>query len=241
MSTAQTPEQNSFVKRRNHTLVEAARTMLSAAKVPLFFSAGAIATSCFTQNRSLVIPRYEKTLITSSMAENRYSTTSKAYRVYNKRTRVIVETIHVNFDELPHIASDHVSSKPVPKCSTTALEHGSLSPSPQSQENVPHTAEIVTTSNELDLLFSLMFDQLLNGTTPVVPNFSDVHAADAPDKRQRQNTTSHPSTTVAADIPPLIFQTTPETTNQAPNQAPTVTSTKNINQSETNKENAQVE
>ncbi|GJW61581.1 retrovirus-related pol polyprotein from transposon TNT 1-94 [Tanacetum coccineum] len=129
MSTAQTPEQNSFVKRRNHTLVEAARTMLSAAKVPLFFSAGAIATSCFTQNRSLVIPRYEKTLITSSMAEN-------------------------------------------PK--------------------------IVTTSNELDLLFSLMFDELLNGTTPVVPKFSDVHAADAPDKRQLQNTTSSPSTTVAS-------------------------------------------
>nr|GEZ03526.1 integrase, catalytic region, zinc finger, CCHC-type, peptidase aspartic, catalytic [Tanacetum cinerariifolium] len=29
------------------------------------------------------------------------------YRVYNKRTRVIVEMIHVNFDELPHMASDH--------------------------------------------------------------------------------------------------------------------------------------
>nr|GFC12353.1 retrovirus-related Pol polyprotein from transposon TNT 1-94 [Tanacetum cinerariifolium] len=36
--------------------------MLSAAKVPLFFWAEAIATACFTQNRSLVIPRHEKTL-----------------------------------------------------------------------------------------------------------------------------------------------------------------------------------
>nr|GEW39382.1 Gag-Pol polyprotein [Tanacetum cinerariifolium] len=35
--------------------------MLSAAKVPLFFWAEAIATVCFTQNRSLVIPRREKT------------------------------------------------------------------------------------------------------------------------------------------------------------------------------------
>ncbi|GKC61199.1 retrovirus-related pol polyprotein from transposon TNT 1-94 [Tanacetum coccineum] len=35
-STARTPEQSSFVKRRNHTLVEAARTMLSTAKVPLW-------------------------------------------------------------------------------------------------------------------------------------------------------------------------------------------------------------
>ncbi|GJW20489.1 retrovirus-related pol polyprotein from transposon TNT 1-94 [Tanacetum coccineum] len=49
------------VERRNRTLVEAARTMLSAAKVPLFFWAEAIATTCFTQNRSLVIPRHEKT------------------------------------------------------------------------------------------------------------------------------------------------------------------------------------
>nr|GEZ27589.1 hypothetical protein [Tanacetum cinerariifolium] len=36
-SVARTPEQNGVVERRNRTLVEAARTMLSAAKVPLFF------------------------------------------------------------------------------------------------------------------------------------------------------------------------------------------------------------
>nr|GEW25044.1 hypothetical protein [Tanacetum cinerariifolium] len=45
---SQTPEQNDVVKRRNRTLVEAARTMLSAVKVPLFFWAEAIATACFT-------------------------------------------------------------------------------------------------------------------------------------------------------------------------------------------------
>nr|GEX22586.1 hypothetical protein [Tanacetum cinerariifolium] len=63
------PAQGFFTKRQllehlnkttNRTLVEAARTMLSVAKVPLFFWAEAIATTCFTQNRSLVIPRHEK-------------------------------------------------------------------------------------------------------------------------------------------------------------------------------------
>nr|GFB78029.1 retrovirus-related Pol polyprotein from transposon TNT 1-94 [Tanacetum cinerariifolium] len=44
-SVARTPEQNGVVERRNRTLVEAARTMLSAAKVPLFFWAEAIATA----------------------------------------------------------------------------------------------------------------------------------------------------------------------------------------------------
>nr|GFB08029.1 ribonuclease H-like domain-containing protein [Tanacetum cinerariifolium] len=43
-SVAQTPEQNRVVERRNRTLVEAGRTMLS----PLFFWAEAIATTCFT-------------------------------------------------------------------------------------------------------------------------------------------------------------------------------------------------
>ncbi|GJU98850.1 hypothetical protein Tco_1328121 [Tanacetum coccineum] len=166
-----------------------------------------------------------------------YSTQSRAYRVYNKRTRVIIKTIHVNFDELPQMASDHVSSDPVPQCSTTVLKQVSLSPGPQSQENVPQPAETVTTSNELDFLFSLMFDELLNGTTQIVLKSSAVHATDAPNQRQQQNTTPSTSTTVAADIPPLNIQTTPETTSQAP----TVTGNENIIQAETNKKYAQVD
>ncbi|GJR91898.1 hypothetical protein Tco_0215909 [Tanacetum coccineum] len=45
---------------------------------------------------------------------------------------------------------------------------------------------------------------------------------------------------VVPDRPPLNIQTTPETTSLAPTQAPTVTAIENINQAETNKENAQV-
>nr|GEW02445.1 ribonuclease H-like domain-containing protein [Tanacetum cinerariifolium] len=52
-----------------------------------------------------------------------YSTQSRAYRVFNTRTKVIMESIHVNFDELPHMASDHVSSDPAPECQRMALEH----------------------------------------------------------------------------------------------------------------------
>ncbi|GJX99389.1 gag-pol polyprotein [Tanacetum coccineum] len=103
--------------------------------------------------------------------------------------------------------------------------------------NVPHAAETVTTSNELDLLFSVMFDELLNGTATVVSKTSAVNAADAPDKRQQQNTTQSTRTTVDADLPPLHIQITPATTNQAP----TVTADKNINQAKTHVENAQVE
>nr|GEY11944.1 hypothetical protein [Tanacetum cinerariifolium] len=52
-SVDRTPEQNGVVERQNRTLVEATRTMLSAAKVPLFFWAEAIATTRFTQNHNI--------------------------------------------------------------------------------------------------------------------------------------------------------------------------------------------
>nr|GEX84008.1 retrovirus-related Pol polyprotein from transposon TNT 1-94 [Tanacetum cinerariifolium] len=214
-SVARTPEQNGVVERQNRTLVEAVRTMLSAAKVPLFFWVEAIATACFAQNCYLVIPRNEKTpyhiindrkpsvkffYIFGSLCyivkdgENLdkmtekddacifvgYSTKSRAYRVFNKRTIVIVETIHVNFDELPQMASDHVSSNPDPECQRMALEHDNLSPNTQCQENVTQADKTVTTSNKLDLLFSLMFDELLNGSSKVVSKSSGVTTADAP-------------------------------------------------------------
>nr|GEY82914.1 uncharacterized mitochondrial protein AtMg00810-like [Tanacetum cinerariifolium] len=44
-----------------HTLIEAARTMLIYAKAPLFLWAEAVATACYTQNRSIVRLRHSKT------------------------------------------------------------------------------------------------------------------------------------------------------------------------------------
>nr|GFB04340.1 retrovirus-related Pol polyprotein from transposon TNT 1-94 [Tanacetum cinerariifolium] len=60
-SAARTPQQNGVVERRNRTLVEAARTMLTFANLPSFLWAEAIATSCFTQNRSIIHKRFVKT------------------------------------------------------------------------------------------------------------------------------------------------------------------------------------
>nr|GFA57177.1 integrase, catalytic region, zinc finger, CCHC-type, peptidase aspartic, catalytic [Tanacetum cinerariifolium] len=156
-----------------------------------------------------------------------YSTQSRAYRVFNKRTRVIVESIHVNFNEFPQTASDHVSSDPAPECQRMALEHHSLSPEIQCQQNVPHADRTVTTSNELDLLFSPMFDELLNGSSKVVSKSSDVPSADAPNQRLHHTT-------------PLNNHTTHAPTCHVPTLAPTVTSNENITQAETYEENDQV-
>nr|GEZ69272.1 retrovirus-related Pol polyprotein from transposon TNT 1-94 [Tanacetum cinerariifolium] len=156
-----------------------------------------------------------------------YSTQSRAYRVFNRRTRVIMESIHVNFDELPHMASDQTSSDPAPECQTMALEYDSLSPGRKCQENISHRDKTDTTLNELDLLCSPMFDVLLNGSSKVVSMSSAVSAADAPNERQQL-------------ITPLNNHTTPAPTCQIPTIAPTVISSENINQAESHAEINQV-
>nr|GFC78496.1 Gag-Pol polyprotein [Tanacetum cinerariifolium] len=100
-------------------------------------------------------------------------------------------------------------------------------PAIQRQENVPQADRTVTTSNELDLLFNPMFDELLNGTSKVVSKSSAVSAADAPNQRQQLTT-------------PLTNHTTPAPTCQTPTLEPTVTSSENINQAETHAKNDQV-
>ncbi|GJZ91672.1 retrovirus-related pol polyprotein from transposon TNT 1-94 [Tanacetum coccineum] len=59
---ARSPQQNGVVERRNHTQIEAARTMLIYAKAPLFLWAEAVAIACYTQNSSIVRLRHGKTL-----------------------------------------------------------------------------------------------------------------------------------------------------------------------------------
>nr|GFC26304.1 putative ribonuclease H-like domain-containing protein [Tanacetum cinerariifolium] len=60
-SVARSPHQNRVVKRRNRTLIEAACMMLIYAQAPLFLWAEAVATTCFTQNRSIIRLRHGKT------------------------------------------------------------------------------------------------------------------------------------------------------------------------------------
>nr|GFA37987.1 putative ribonuclease H-like domain-containing protein [Tanacetum cinerariifolium] len=125
------------------------------------------------------------------------------------------------------MASDQISSDPVPECQTMVLEHDSLSPGRKCQENVSHGDKTGTTSNELDMLFSLIFDELLNGSSKVVSKSSAVSDADATNKRQHLTT-------------PLNNHITPASTCQTPSIAPTIISSENINQAEPHAENDQV-
>nr|GEX14669.1 putative ribonuclease H-like domain-containing protein [Tanacetum cinerariifolium] len=60
-SNARTPQQNGVAERRNRTLIEATRTMLADAKLPVTYWAEAVNTVCYVQNRVLVNKSHNKT------------------------------------------------------------------------------------------------------------------------------------------------------------------------------------
>nr|GFD06318.1 hypothetical protein [Tanacetum cinerariifolium] len=93
--------------------------------------------------------------------------------------------------------------------------------------NVSHGDKTGTTLNELDLLFSPMFDELLNGFTKVVSKSFAVSAADAPNQRQQPTTQ-------------LNNHTTPAPTCQNPPITSNVISSENINQAEPHAENDEI-
>ncbi|GJT33345.1 putative ribonuclease H-like domain-containing protein [Tanacetum coccineum] len=186
-SVARSPQQNGVVERQNHTLIEVARTMLIYAKALLFLWAEAVATACYTQNRSIVRLRHDKTpyellhdkppdlsflhvfgalCYPTNDSENLgklqpkadigifigYAPTKKAFRIYNRRTRRIIETIHVDFDELTAMASEHSSSGPALHEMTPATISSGLVPNPPpSTPFVPpsRTPEVVAPIHEV--------------------------------------------------------------------------------------------
>ncbi|GKD89102.1 retrovirus-related pol polyprotein from transposon TNT 1-94 [Tanacetum coccineum] len=182
--------------------------MLLAYKLPLSFWAKAVATACYTQNRSIIILTHGKMeyhiindkkpsikhlhifgcicYITKD-GENMdkmkekgdpcvmvgYSTQSKGYHVYNKRTRLIVESIHIKFDEIKEMTSDHNSSDLAPQRQEMSVDNDSLDlvlqgqkasnydnsgPVPPRQNVVPLADKTDSSKQELEFLFNLLFE-----------------------------------------------------------------------------------
>nr|GFD03856.1 hypothetical protein [Tanacetum cinerariifolium] len=100
MSFVQTPQQNGVVERRNRTLVEAARTMLIFSRAPAL---------CYPKNDREDIGKLGAKGDISFFIG--YSADSCAYRIYNRRTKKIMETMNVSFDELSAMAFEQHNSK----------------------------------------------------------------------------------------------------------------------------------
>ncbi|GKA07572.1 retrovirus-related pol polyprotein from transposon TNT 1-94, partial [Tanacetum coccineum] len=127
------PQQNDIVERRNQTLVEAARTMLIFSKA-LIEDLGKLKAT--TDIRIFV-----------GYAPNR-----KGYRIYNKRTRRIMETIHVQFDELTEpMALVHIRTGPEPILFTPRQISSGLVPDP-----IPAAPYVPPTNKDMEILFQLI-------------------------------------------------------------------------------------
>ncbi|GJU85155.1 retrovirus-related pol polyprotein from transposon TNT 1-94 [Tanacetum coccineum] len=195
-----TPQQNGVVERRNRTLVEAARTMLIFSKALMFLWAEAVATACYTQNRSLIHTLNNKTpyelvhdkkhdltffrvfgtlCYPTNDSEDLgklqptadigifvgYAPIRKGYRIYNKRTRQIMETIHVQFDELTEqMAHVQLITGPAPSFQMPGQISSGLVPNP-----VPAVRYVPPTNKELEILFQPMFDEYMEPPCVEIP------------------------------------------------------------------------
>ncbi|GJW84101.1 integrase, catalytic region, zinc finger, CCHC-type containing protein [Tanacetum coccineum] len=141
-----TLQQNDVVERRNRTLVEAARTMLIFSKAPMFLWAEAVATACYTQNRSLIHTRHNKTPYELEGLSN-----------LQQKNPKIMETIHVQFDELSEpMAPVQLSTGLAPTFLTPGQINSGLVSNP-----VPTAPYVPPTYKELEILFQPIFDEYL--------------------------------------------------------------------------------
>nr|GFC19916.1 hypothetical protein [Tanacetum cinerariifolium] len=135
-----------------------------------------------------------------------YAPTKKAYRIYNRRTRRIVETIHVDFDELIAMASEQSSSGPALHDMTLGtISSGLVQKSSSSASYVPPSR------NDWDLLFQPLFDELLNPPPSVVNQAAKVIApiAEVILQVDADSTGSPFSTTIDQDAPSPSKSITP--------------------------------
>ncbi|GJW83037.1 retrovirus-related pol polyprotein from transposon TNT 1-94 [Tanacetum coccineum] len=191
-STPRTPKQNGVVEIQNRTLVEAARIMLSASKLPLFFWTEAIATTCYTQNRSIIIPTHEKT----------------AYLIINDR-KPSIKHLHIfgctcyitrdgeNLDKMkekryPCILVGY-STQSKGYCLVLQRQKASYydnsDPDPQLQNVFPSADTIAPSQQELELLFGPLYDEFFNMDT------LSVNKSSSPTVNSTQQDT-HPSTNI---------------------------------------------
>nr|GEX02898.1 retrovirus-related Pol polyprotein from transposon TNT 1-94 [Tanacetum cinerariifolium] len=183
MSSVQTPQQNGVVERQYRTLVEAARTMLIFSRAPLVLWAEAIATA------ALCYPKNDRKDIRKLGAKGDisffigYSADSCAYRIYNRRTKKIMETMNVSFDEL---------SKPGLQSMTSGQISLGLD-----------LTYVSSTECELDLLFEAMYDDYIGGQPSAAAR--TVPPAQEPQVQQQGNQAHLQSSSVADNVLNALF------------------------------------
>nr|GEY05434.1 hypothetical protein [Tanacetum cinerariifolium] len=210
---ARSPQQNGVIERCNRTLIEAAHTMLIYAQALLFLWAKAVATACYTQNRSIVRVHHGKTPY--DLLHNKLLDLSFLH-VFG--TLCYPTNDSENLEKLQPKADIGIFIAMASEQSSSGLALHEMTPATISSGLVPKpissTPFIPPSRNDWDLLFQPLFDELLTPPPSVDPLAPEVIApiADVIPSEQAQSMGSPSSTTVDQDAPsPSKSQTTPET------------------------------
>ncbi|GJS24442.1 retrovirus-related pol polyprotein from transposon TNT 1-94 [Tanacetum coccineum] len=150
--TPRTPEQNGIVERRNRILVENRSLIIPRhehrpyhiinGRKPSLKHLHIFGYTCYLtrdgENLDKMKEKGDSCILVG------YSTQSKGYKVYNTRTRVIVESIHINFDEIKELskASDFDNSGPAPQLQKTS-DHKCSELGIQDHRNEPSSSMLV--------------------------------------------------------------------------------------------------
>ncbi|GJU98952.1 hypothetical protein Tco_1328223 [Tanacetum coccineum] len=173
-----------------------------------------IGTVCFRNNHFIAITGYGDYVqgnLTICHADISifigYSESSRGFRIYNRRTKKIMETIHVKFDELTAMASECNNSGPGFNCSNfqDSLED---SQSVQSKEG-------------LDNLFGLLYKEYYATSTPKVSGDFAINTVD------NEDTPSYSLIIVEKNEAPQIVTSSEEA---IANEATTPVSNENANE-----------
>ncbi|GJW97021.1 retrovirus-related pol polyprotein from transposon TNT 1-94 [Tanacetum coccineum] len=178
--SSNTLNERGVVKRRNRTLVEAARTMLSASKLPLFFWVEAIATAFYTQNISIIIPTHEKT----------------TYHIINDR-KPSIRHLHI-FGCTCYLTRDSENldkMKEKGDLCILASDYDNFGPAPQLQNVSPSADTTAPSQQELDLVFGPLYDEFFNACT------SSVNKSSSPTDNSKQQDTP-PTTNIQSSTEP---------------------------------------
>ncbi|GJU67887.1 retrovirus-related pol polyprotein from transposon TNT 1-94 [Tanacetum coccineum] len=158
-SVSRTLQQNGVVERRNRTLVEAAHKKLDLSFFHVF---GAL---CYPTNDNDDMGKLDAKADIGIFVG--YAPAKKAFRIYNKRTRKIIETIHVTFDELTAMGSEQFSSGPGLHFMTPATSSSRLVPN-----FIPQQPCIPPPRDDWDRLFQPMFDEYFTPPSIDAPSTS---------------------------------------------------------------------
>nr|GEV13696.1 hypothetical protein [Tanacetum cinerariifolium] len=96
-SKARTPQQNEVAERRDRTLIKAARTMLADYKTPTLSFMRPFGCPVTILNTKDHLGKFNGKADEGFFVV--YSLNSKAFRVFNSRTRIVEENLHIRFSE----------------------------------------------------------------------------------------------------------------------------------------------